>query len=339
LAAARSIHDLIAISHLVDDCPRSDREETKTKRLYPSLRGYEPSNTYEHRERWASSVCTAFSEYEEEAMGRLRELTRKRTAQERLDDPQLPLLQPVTKRQVLAELRRELAVDMTFKARLEALQPPDTEAGRRGRQLVETAVAHIDDNSSYVSRQLAEARETLSEHSTPWNTVGTLDRVRANVHADIAAALFADDVGAGNAASGTLIQAFYEADGCAGSWSTDIEVGEDAHLHSLARVRTCLQSNGRDRFMGSASAVVPGGARVLQMMLRIRDAPAAPHGAFRPFVDIAFYPTVDRARAGHDEWRRPGAWDSRRIDNIIYGRPPQVLGDVFEEVEECIQSS
>ena len=44
----------------------------------------------------------------------------------------------VTKSGVLAELRREQAVDGAFAVKLEALRPPDTEAGQRGRALIDS---------------------------------------------------------------------------------------------------------------------------------------------------------------------------------------------------------
>ncbi len=67
------------------------------------------------------------------------------------------------------------------------------------------------------------------------------------------------------------------------------------------------------------------------MNLRIRDAPAAPHGAFRPFVDISFHPTVDSCARRHGRPRSSVALEVRRIDNILYARPPKVLGHVFAE--------
>jgi hypothetical protein len=63
-------------------------------------------------------------------------------------------------------------------------------------------------------------------------------------------------------------------------------------------------------------------------------------GGWIQYLGLEFYPTVAKARERFDFLTQPSiSEDVRRIDNVVYHRPPHVKNPVFADIENCIRSS
>jgi hypothetical protein len=112
--------------------------------------------------------------------------------------------------------------------------------------------------------------------------------------------------------------------GCSGQGDKRAEW--EAAAHAPAQVAACLRKKDRNvrRFLNRV---------YVDIRLQVTNGQI-------PDLSLEFYPTIKKARQRFNFLTQPSVGEHvRRIDNVVYDRPPHVQNPVFADIANCIRSS